>query len=132
MQVGADGMINQSAPEQTEYYVVVRVMLVVVSFVMGLSMMNLFVAMLCLSYSQAAENAWFSFMQSRAGIVLDQHAIRLGLKRLAGKILCCRCCRRTAPSEEHRQSRCSELLDDDTEEADTAYIWLACQKDVSS
>lgn len=130
MRVGADGVISQSAPEQTEYYVVVRVMLVVISFVMGLSMMNLFVAMLCLSYSQAAENAWFSFMQSRAGIVLDQHAIRLGLRRMGGMFCVCR--RRSDSGEEQGQSLCSELLDDDSKESETAYIWLACQKDATS
>jgi len=49
--------------------------------------MNLFVAMLCVSYSEAAARAPLTFVRSTAGIVLDQHAARRGLRKL-----CC-CCR---------------------------------------
>merc|ERR1711992_161873 len=47
--------------------------------------MNLFLAMLCVSYDAAHRAAHRSFMRSRARIVLDQHAVRVGIARF----LCC-------------------------------------------
>merc|ERR1719235_3009325 len=45
---------------------------------MTVTMMNLFIAMLCLSYSIEADNAQNGFLRSRACIVLDLHAIKAG------------------------------------------------------
>jgi len=56
----------------------VRLMLVVVSFMIGVLIMNLFIAVLCSSYDLAASVAQECFMQSRANIVLDQIAVRTG------------------------------------------------------
>lgn len=77
-----NGTANQMTPPPSEYYEVVRVLMVVVSFVMGISMMNLFVAMLCVSYDEAAKRAPLAFVRSVAGIVLDQQAARKGFSRL--------------------------------------------------
>merc|ERR1712039_270407 len=58
----------------------VQVMIVFVSFVMGITMMNIFIAVLCEAYAGAHENAQAAFLLSRAGIVLDMHATRKGLE----------------------------------------------------
>merc|ERR1712008_446726 len=68
-------------------FLVVRILMVVASFVMTVSLMNLFLAMLCVSYSEAYQVAHLEFMRSRARIVLDQHAVRVGITRS----LCCLC-----------------------------------------
>jgi len=121
-----DWEFAQTLPGRLDYYYVIRLFIVFVSFVMGLTMMNLFVAILCLSYSQAAENAWYCFMRSRANIVLDQHAVRVGVST----ILCMRprvyrkIKRRT---RDHASS--SATLDDERQEAQSAYIWYAVQTD---
>jgi len=56
----------------------VRFMLVIVSFMVGVLIMNLFIAVLCSSYDRAASVANKTFMRSRAKIVLDQVAVRAG------------------------------------------------------
>lgn len=58
----------------------VRIMLVVVSFVVGVSIMNLFVAILCSKYDEAASVAQRMYMRARAQIVLDQVAVRTGIR----------------------------------------------------
>lgn len=73
-----DGRLQQEGTPLTDYRYVVRCLMLVVSFLMGVSMMNLFVAMLCVSYSAAAERAPLAFERSRAHIVLDQYAARKG------------------------------------------------------
>merc|ERR1711879_417775 len=46
----------------------------------GVTMMNLFIAVLCVAYDEAAKKAQIAFMEARASIVLDQHAFRNGLQ----------------------------------------------------
>jgi len=75
------GDVVQSDSARTSNFIVVRIMMVVASFVIGVSLMNLFLAMLCVSYDAAHRAADLSFMRSRARIVLDQHAVRVGLAR---------------------------------------------------
>merc|ERR1712008_36419 len=65
---------------EVAYYHVVNFMVVGLTFVIGVTMMNLFVAVLCVAYDEAAKNAAIAFTESRANIVLDQHAIRKGIK----------------------------------------------------
>eukprot|EP00928_Gymnodinium_smaydae_P058963 TRINITY_DN4217_c0_g5_i1.p1 TRINITY_DN4217_c0_g5~~TRINITY_DN4217_c0_g5_i1.p1 ORF type:complete len:933 (-),score=111.95 TRINITY_DN4217_c0_g5_i1:379-3177(-) len=74
--------ILQTVSASTEYYYVVRAMMLFISFVMGLSMMNLFIAMLCLSYANATEVATTAFMKSRALAMIDHYAYRSGLLSL--------------------------------------------------
>lgn len=112
--------IFQDLPEKTPYYDVVRLMMVVISFIMGLSMMNLFVAMLCLSYSQAWDNSWNAFLQSRAVIVLDQTAIRLGIRRMFCSKRSANGSTTTAHMTEGHSA--SALLDQD---ALDAFVWYA-------
>mmetsp|Transcript_17691 Transcript_17691/g.41528 ORF Transcript_17691/g.41528 Transcript_17691/m.41528 type:complete len:865 (+) Transcript_17691:110-2704(+) len=111
-------VIEQDAPTQTHYYWVVRVMMVVLSFIVGVSMMNLFVAVLCRSYVKAAEGAMLSFMRNRACVVLDMHAVRLGLSLL--------CCRRFRHDSNWRAKD-----DQATSIEDTAYVWYAVHRDAS-
>jgi len=119
--------ILQTSPPATEYYWQVRVMMVVVTFLLGLSMMNLFIAMLCLSYEVAAQQAKRKFMQCRAVIVLDQTAERTGIGRMF-----CNFCRRR---KQHRgdsalksttEADLSDLLADEPWDA---YVWFATQKE---
>mmetsp|Transcript_27823 Transcript_27823/g.64862 ORF Transcript_27823/g.64862 Transcript_27823/m.64862 type:complete len:244 (-) Transcript_27823:180-911(-) len=136
MSLQDDGSILQTTSEKTEYYWAVRLLIVVVSFFVGLLMMNLFVAMLCLSYSQAAEGAWLSFMRSRANIVLDQHAIRVGMEI----VFCPRRAIKKRRSNSHGVGRKTSTLSienttsgnlaDQLEEARSAYIWFARPGDV--
>jgi len=69
-------------PTSTPYFHVVRIMLVGVSFLIGVTMMNLFVAILCVAYDDAARKAQLAFMESRASFVLDAQAIRRGFRRV--------------------------------------------------
>lgn len=57
-------------------------LMVAASFVIGVALMNLFLAILCLAYSEAYERAHLTFMKARVHIVLDQHAVRCGLSQL--------------------------------------------------
>merc|ERR1712113_535859 len=80
MTLGEDGVFVLQPREQTEYHMIVRFMMVGRSFLLGLSLTNLFIVMLGLSYSAAAGTAELAFTRSRACLVLDHYAIRLGLK----------------------------------------------------
>merc|ERR1712129_183489 len=82
------GAVLQTDSPVTDNFIIVRLMMVFASFMIGVSLMNLFLAMLCLSYTLAYEQAHRSFMKALANIVIDQHAVRVGTARL-----CC-CCRR--------------------------------------
>jgi len=81
----ANGEITKPISSQTDTYYVVQVMMVIFSFIIGVSLMNLFLAMLCVSYTTASEMSSRSFMKSRLSMVLDQHATRVGVARLC----CC-------------------------------------------
>jgi len=76
------GAVFHSAPPEAGNLFVVRVMLIFVSFVIGVSLMNLFLAVLCVAYTQARNKAHLSFMRSRTKVVMDQHAIRAGAARI--------------------------------------------------
>jgi len=131
-----DGTIRQDESARTKYYWAVRVIVVTVSFIVGVLMMNLFVAILCLSYSRAAEKAWLSLMRSRANIVLDQHAIRVGMEI----VFCPRRAIKKRRSNSHGVGRKTSTLSienttsgnlaDQLEEARSAYIWFARPGDV--
>merc|ERR1712032_356190 len=79
------GAVLQSAPPDADNLSVVRVMLIFVSFLIGVSLMNLFLAVLCVAYTEARDKAHISFQSSRTEMVLDQHAVRAG----SARICCC-------------------------------------------
>eukprot|EP00928_Gymnodinium_smaydae_P039136 TRINITY_DN26803_c0_g4_i1.p1 TRINITY_DN26803_c0_g4~~TRINITY_DN26803_c0_g4_i1.p1 ORF type:complete len:966 (+),score=81.75 TRINITY_DN26803_c0_g4_i1:48-2945(+) len=115
-------IIQQSVPVATEYYYVVRAMMLFVSFVMGLAMMNLFIAMLCLSYAAATESARKAFMRSRALAMIDHYAYRAGvrtLRRAFSRIVCRR--PRIQPG--------AELRDNASEQSADSFLWLCIQKE---
>jgi len=86
LSIAADNAtIHQAAREPTEYREVLQVMIVALTVVIGLSMMNLFIAMLCLSYSEAYARAPLEFMRTRADLSVDYHAMALG----ANSVCCC-------------------------------------------
>jgi len=76
------GVVRLSDPPEAPNLYIVRFMLIFVSFVIGVSLMNLFLAMLCLTYSNAHDAAHLSFLRSQLNLVLDQHAVRVGTARL--------------------------------------------------
>jgi len=71
--------VRLSTPERW-YVHFVRAIVVGLSFVIGVTMMNLFIAVLCVAYDEAAQKAQIAFMEARASIVLDQHAFRNGIR----------------------------------------------------
>merc|ERR1712008_519992 len=75
------GDIVQSsiASEQATDFVILRIMVVVISFVVGVSLMNLFIGMLSVSYEAAHNVAHLTFMRGRARTVLDQHVVDVGI-----------------------------------------------------
>jgi hypothetical protein len=87
-----------SKPEVSSMHHVVQLMMIFMTFVMTVTMMNLFIAMLCLSYDKAAQNAETAFLKSRAYTILDLHAMYIGARRLA-KIVGCRKSRRRRLSD---------------------------------
>jgi len=59
-----------------------RVMVIALTFVVGVTMMNLFIAMLCFEYTEAKDNVEFAFLHERASMVLDQQALQRGLAHM--------------------------------------------------
>jgi hypothetical protein len=99
--------IEQRDPQPTSMHHVVELMMIYMSFVMTVTMMNLFIAMLCLSYSTAAANAETAFLRSRTNIVLDLHAMHCGARRLV-RIAQCRKRRRLPDSGSGATSSASD------------------------
>jgi len=80
--LNGDGLLVEYNTPRTEYREVVRIIMVFVSFMLGISMMNLFVGILSLSYGEATARAPLAFVRSRVGIILDQCAAHTGFRRL--------------------------------------------------
>lgn len=78
MHARSDGYFFQDPTEKTDYYYVVRGMLILLSFVFGVSLMNLFIAVLTVSYSQATKKALVFFSQQQAHKVIETQAIHIG------------------------------------------------------
>mmetsp|Transcript_105584 Transcript_105584/g.293983 ORF Transcript_105584/g.293983 Transcript_105584/m.293983 type:complete len:221 (-) Transcript_105584:138-800(-) len=83
LEADLSGQLVQVIPEGTSFRVASRMMMIFVSFVMGVSMMNLFVAMLCNSYADALQQAPMAVLRCRAKIVLDHQALKTGLRVLS-------------------------------------------------
>merc|ERR1712129_217347 len=83
-------------PGTTQYFHVVRIMVVGLSFLIGVTMMNLFIAVLCKAYGDAVTTVQLTFMESRTSNILDQRAIRKGVKH----VKTCLCRRRNRIKEE--------------------------------
>jgi len=137
----SSGHMAQSDSSPTGNFHVVRAMMVVASFVIGVSLMNLFLAMLCVSYSAAHDAAHLSFMRCRAHIVLDQHAVRVGLTRFL-----CRFKKESAEKIVYRGTTNTEQINTDSMSRSTprisanslfdsggsskqAFLWFAKQTD---
>merc|ERR1719506_517192 len=87
MRVKADGTIHQESARKTDYWIVIRLLLIVFSAVFGVSLMNLFIAVLTVSYSKAKEKDLIFFSRLQAHKVIETQAIRIG-GRLISKWLC--------------------------------------------
>merc|ERR1712032_107975 len=131
------GAVLQSDPPDAQYLLVVRIMLIFVSFVIGVSLMNLFLAMLCLTYENAHHQAHLSFQRSRTKIVLDQHAVRLGTARLCfikrkrtEKLVYGRSSSEfcvTKSSSADRATTSAKLMNEDDAVSRKAFLWFARQ-----
>merc|ERR1712176_1383454 len=131
MQVLPDGTVLQSEPGTTHNTTIVRLMMLFVSFVVGITMMNLFIAMLCLSYSRATEKARLDFMRSRCCMVLDLYAARLGTNFfLQPSFLCCCQRKRRLPQRSTLNLRStSSNLDLDNVQTSMRYTWMCHLKE---
>jgi len=78
MRVDADGTILQTISSKTKYYFVVQGVMVFISFIMSVALMNLFIAVLTVSYRAYAEKALVSFSRHQALKVLEAQAMRAG------------------------------------------------------
>jgi hypothetical protein len=87
MRVTNDNHIVQDLAIKTDYYFVIRVMMIVLSFGFGVSLMNLFIAVLTVSYSRAKEKDLILFSRLQAHKVIETQAIRIGWA-VAKKYLC--------------------------------------------
>jgi len=100
-------------PRASEVQFEVQVMMVFTSFVMGVTMINIFVAVLCEAYSVINATADAMYLLSRAGIVLDMHALRTGLQLISNLI------RSPKPVD---RSQCRLIADDDESQ-----VWFAIE-----
>merc|ERR1712113_1376774 len=112
-----DGTITMSDPAPTHFFWIVRGTSVFVSFVMGLAMANIFIAILCVSYQDKHEQAMVAFMRRRAHIILDIQTVVTGARRIST------CCLRRKKVELDLQRATSDLPEDVTD----AFIWLCSQ-----
>ena len=78
MHVQEDGTILQTPAARTAYYNILCVMMVVISFVMGIALMNLFIAVLTVSYSKATMNSFLIFSRRQASKVLETQSTLAG------------------------------------------------------
>jgi len=82
MNVEAGGSVVMSNAAETDYYWVVRVMLLFLSFMMSISLMNLFIGVLTVSYEAHTQRAYESYLRLRTGTVLEARAVRVGWQTL--------------------------------------------------
>lgn len=93
LQAGADNTdrsIVMSVAEQTQYYYVVRVMLLLIGFLMSITLMNLYIGVLTVNYEAHAKKALVYFSCWRVSIIIETQAMLLGwvtLKRQFKKCL---------------------------------------------
>mmetsp|Transcript_27793 Transcript_27793/g.86509 ORF Transcript_27793/g.86509 Transcript_27793/m.86509 type:complete len:95 (+) Transcript_27793:1690-1974(+) len=90
------------------------------SFLIGILIMNLFVAILCRSYTEASEVAHEVFMRYRANTVIDHKAMSEGLR-----ILRCKRRRTLACSDSLRASSLQ------TDEVMESFIWYCRPRDAA-
>lgn len=108
--------------DQSEYYYVVRVGVIILSFGLGLSMMNILIAVLSTEYAKAADNAFRSFMHMRACMAIDHFLILEGF-RIIWK------CRRVTTNKLTREhnvlQRHSKILEWG---AERVHVWFCREK----
>merc|ERR1712137_1113777 len=78
MRIGDDGTIVQRAAERTENYYYVQTLMFFIGFVMSIALMNLFIAVLSVSYKHWRDNAMVGFSQHQARKLLEAQAMSLG------------------------------------------------------
>merc|ERR1712232_734530 len=99
------------------YQVIVSAFVIVLSFTLGLSMVNILIAVLSKEYEDAAANAFRSFMHVRACMAIDHFLILEGFKTIR------HCRRRSVHSmtQEHSQNQRDSLVADWG--AERCHVW---------
>jgi len=124
-----------------DYYFVVRLLLVLVSFVLTVSLMNLFVGVLSFHFEKRTEQAHTAYLRYYACCVLEAQALRKGLQAF-GKLACIkekekfdrmgRSSMRLNGHKENRQikqSRTAKLALADEALSHREFLWLCMHKD---
>mmetsp|Transcript_12237 Transcript_12237/g.28529 ORF Transcript_12237/g.28529 Transcript_12237/m.28529 type:complete len:1107 (+) Transcript_12237:52-3372(+) len=122
---------------RSPYYYIVRAMLVLTSFVMGVSLMNVFIAVLCISYEKASKHSWREFVRTRADIALDHQTMVIGLRsmRCFGRKDKMRSTHSTSSTKsmEVMRKRGKSTADLDKEvgrnDSSAVYVWYCCPLD---
>merc|ERR1712003_278846 len=84
--------ISMAVPAKTDFYWVVRCVLVLVSFVMSTVLMNLFIGVLTVSYQASSRKSLVLFSRFRTSAAVETYAILSGWRGL--RIFCTTCSRR--------------------------------------
>eukprot|EP00403_Amphidinium_massartii_P006076 CAMPEP_0178375862 /NCGR_PEP_ID=MMETSP0689_2-20121128/3109_1 /TAXON_ID=160604 /ORGANISM="Amphidinium massartii, Strain CS-259" /LENGTH=937 /DNA_ID=CAMNT_0019995873 /DNA_START=142 /DNA_END=2956 /DNA_ORIENTATION=+ len=121
--------IETLQPPRRDYYYIVRVLVVLGTFIIGISLMNVLIAVLCTSYQKASSNAWREFIRTRADAAIDNHTIWIGIKA----VLACRklhVAGHTPASVdiESRPAQMSGLPQRENGERWSSYVWYCAPK----
>merc|ERR1712146_662334 len=106
----------------TAYYWVVRVLLLVIGFTMSISLMNIFIAVLTVSYTNLNMNAKALYSRFQAGAIVEAQAVSTGWAALT------RCMGRskdaTSDIDEDNAEKSSKMTDTSTGSGTASYSRL--------
>jgi len=89
-----DMSISTSVPPLGENSYAIRLVVLVIASVMGVLLMNIFVAVLCVHYQEASDNSLKLFNHERARLVETYYDSKRGFSAMFCWICCLRLCRR--------------------------------------
>lgn len=79
---------TENGPTDLDYYYVVRIMLISFSFMFGVFLMNLLVAVLCVSHEKCSQKAVVLYERQRCHKIIEAKAISVG-SAVMKRYLCC-------------------------------------------
>jgi predicted nucleic acid-binding Zn ribbon protein len=80
--VNGSNPVLEVTPEATANFYIVRLFMVIITFLLGLSLMNLFIAMLTVSYGVSFEAAEKTYQRFRFHMVIGEEAIQNSMQRI--------------------------------------------------
>jgi len=107
--------------DPSENYYIARFMMVIVSFVVNITLMNIFIAVLSASYETCYLNAWRNFLDARGDVGIDYVALEEGFRALTSWTKWFR-------KKEDKTIRRDEMAK--IRRKDDEYIWYSCRKAV--